>query len=370
MDRKQLVTELEALSNANGAPGFEDEVVSILREQLEGLGQLEEDSLRNLYVFPETDTADPGRPVVMLDAHTDEVAFMVQAILPNGMLSFLPLGGWIPANAAAQRVRIQTASGHYIPGLIASKPPHYMSEAERDAPLSFDSMVIDIGASSAEEVLEQFQVRLGAPIVPDVLFGEIATTPNYRSHSGLVLGKAFDNRIGCAALTATLRALQKHTGLGVSVVGAYAAQEEVGVRGAQLTVRRIKPDIAICFEGAPADDSFLLAGGAPPQTALGRGPMLRHLDVRMITHPRFQRFALDLAEREDIPVQEGVRKGGGTNGAAIHLSERGIPCIVIGIPVRYAHTHYGYASIDDLEHAVQLATQLILALNADTIAGF
>ncbi len=135
-----------------------------------------------------------------------------------------------------------------------------------------------------------------------------------------------------------------------------------------MTARRVKPQIAIVFEGAPADDrgteSWLI------QTAVHRGPMLRHLDTRMIMNPRFQQFALDLAEESGIPVQEAVRSGGSTDGAPIHLSEEGIPCIVIGFPVRYAHTHYGMASLEDFKNGVRLAVEIIRRLDEETIAGF
>lgn len=364
MEKLRIIQELEILSNANGTPGFEDEVVEVLREQTEQLGRQEEDSLRNFYVYPEdTSAPDDSRPTLMLDAHTDEVGFVVQAIMPNGMLRFLPLGGWIPANAAAQRVRVKAIDGTYIPGLIASKPPHFMSAGERDKALSFDDMLIDIGASSEDKAREEFGIRLGAPVVPDVAFEHLP------GRGDLVIGKAFDNRIGCVALNATLRELKKME-LKVRTIGAYAAQEEVGVRGAQLTARKVQPDIAICFEGAPADDSFSLPGGAPAQTVLGKGPMLRHVDVRMITNPRFQRFALDLAEEAGIPVQEAVRQGGGTNGAVIHLTGQGVPCIVIGIPVRYAHTHYGISQYSDIENAVKLAVAIASKLDRKTVDGF
>ena len=90
----------------------------------------------------------------------------------------------------------------------------------------------------------------------------------------------------------------------------------------------------------------------------------------MITNPRVQRFALDLAEEIGIPVQEAVRSGGSTDGAPIHLSGEGIPSIVIGFPVRYAHTHYGMASLEDFKNGVRLAVEIIRRLNEETIAGF
>ena len=93
MDKKQSLELCAALSNAKGAPGFEDEVLTVLRRYGEGLGSFREDSLRNLYLSRSGNQG--GRPMVQLDAHTDEVAFMVQAVKPNGTLRFPTLGGWV-----------------------------------------------------------------------------------------------------------------------------------------------------------------------------------------------------------------------------------------------------------------------------------
>jgi putative aminopeptidase FrvX len=89
----------------------------------------------------------------------------------------------------------------------------------------------------------------------------------------------------------------------------------------------------------------------------------------MITNPRFQRFALDTAREKGIPVQEAVRIGGATNGGAIHLTGKAIPVIVIAIPVRYIHTHYGIASYSDFENSVKLASELIRLLDENLIKG-
>ncbi len=135
-----------------------------------------------------------------------------------------------------------------------------------------------------------------------------------------------------------------------------------------MTARHVRSDIAIVFEGCPADDTVVEPWLS--QTAIHRGPMLRHIDARMITNPRFQRWALDLAEELHIPVQEAVRTGGATNGAPIHLSNQGVPCIVIGFPVRYIHSHYGIASLADFENGVTLAAEIIKRLNAERIRQF
>ena len=218
------------------------------------------------------------------------------------------------SNIPAHRVWVQTAEGEYIPGVIASKPPHFMSEAERKVQPAVEDMSIDIGASSREEVIRDFHVRMGAPVVPDVTF-------EYQEKHDLMIGKGFDCRLGCASILRTLDNLQGKE-LKVDVTGAFAVQEEMGTRGAAVTANTVKPDLAIVFEGCPADDT--VAEPYMIQTAIHKGPMLRHIDARMITHPRFQRYALDLAEELGIPVQESVRTGGSTNGAPIHLSNQGL----------------------------------------------
>ncbi len=134
MGKESMIPLIREISNANGASGFEDEVLTVIRKYGKDLGEFSEDSLRNLYLRRAGNRG--GRPVVQLDAHTDEVSFMVQAVKPNGTLVFIPLGGWVANNIPAHKVRVRNADGQYIPGVVASKPPHFMSEAERSAPTS------------------------------------------------------------------------------------------------------------------------------------------------------------------------------------------------------------------------------------------
>ena len=288
MDRLGMI---EAFSNANGVSGFEDEVLKVARSWAPDNLELREDSLRNLYMYRKSHSG--SRPVVQLDAHSDEVGFLVHSIRPNGTLKFITLGGWVNSNIPAHRVRVQTRDGSYIPGVIAAKPPHFMTDAERHKTPEVADMSIDIGASSLEEARDVFGIRVAAPVVPDVTF-------EYDERHDLMFGKAFDNRLGCAAILATLDDLGDEA-LDVDVVGAMAAQEEVGTRGAVVTANAVQPDVAIVFEGCPADDTVV--PDCEVQTALHRGPMLRHIDARMITNPRYQRFALDLGAALGIPVQ-------------------------------------------------------------------
>lgn len=356
MDTLELLSEI---TNAFGPSGFEDDVVAIARGYAPTGADLQEDSLRNLYIRRPQDSGS-ARPVVMLDAHTDEVGFMVKAIRPNGLLQIVPLGGWSGITIPAHRVLVRSKTGVFCPGIVASKPPHYLSESERNAAPSIQNMSIDVGATSDKEVAERFRIGVGAPVIPDTVF-------EYNSDSGIMMGKAFDCRAGCACVLRAMEALFDED-LDVVPVGALAAQEEVGLRGARVTARTVAPDVAIVFEGVPADDTF--AEGWAIQTALKKGPMLRHIDSAMITNPRFMRLALEVAREHDIPVQEAVRDGGGTNAGAIHLSGQGVPTIVIDLPVRYVHTHYGYAALEDFENCVALGVHIIRRLSRAIVEGF
>ena len=358
MDQAKILKMAREISDANGVSGFEDVVLTVLRRYGAEYGELSEDSLRNLYLKRKENRG--GRPVVQLDAHTDEVGFMVQAVKPNGTLRFVTLGGWVPNNIPAHRVRVRNADGEYIPGLMATKPPHFMTQAEREAPADVAEMVIDVGSSSQEETIRDYKIRVGAPVVPDTRF-------EYLEKKGLMIGKAFDCRLGCVSILAALGELGGEE-LGGDLVAGFASQEEVGLRGATVTSQTIRPDAAIVFEGSPADDTF--TEDYMIQTAIRRGPMLRHIDRQMITNPRMLRYALDLAEKHRIPVQEAVRSGGATNGGPIHLSGGSVPVIVIGLPVRYIHSHYGIAALSDVENAVRLGCEVIRGLNADVIGSF
>ena len=105
---------------------------------------------------------------IMLDAHSDEVGFIVQAVKSNGLLRFLPLGGWDVKNIIANKVLIKNRDGKLIPGIVCSKPVHFMNASEQGKALDFADVLIDVGATSAQEVQESFRIGIGAPIVPDV----------------------------------------------------------------------------------------------------------------------------------------------------------------------------------------------------------
>ncbi|MBQ1684197.1 MAG: M42 family metallopeptidase [Clostridia bacterium] len=338
---------IRELSDAFGPSGFEDDVLSVIRKYAGRFGRIEEDRLRNLYVYRSENTGD--KPVLMLDAHSDEVGLMVQAVRPNGTVKFLPLGGWNKPSLPGNRMLIRNAEGKLVTGIVAAKPVHFMTAAEKESTaFEIADLSLDVGAVSKAETEELFRIAPGDPIVPLTEF-------RYDAERGLLFGKAFDCRIGCAALIETLSRLSGRE-LSFDVVAVFSSQEEVGERGVQAAVKKVSPDIAVCFEGCPADDTFTEPWLT--QTALRRGPMLRHMDKSVICNPRFMRWATDTAKQSGIPVQCAVREGGGNNGAVINISQGAVPVIVAGVPVRYIHSPNCIAAYSDFENTVRLAVRL------------
>lgn len=348
------IKAIEELSNAFGTSGFEDDVVNIVRKYSKGLN-FKADSMNNVYLNLPGNSED--KPVVMLDCHLDEVGFIVQSITSKGLIRFLPIGGWIVTNIPAHSVIIKNSRGELIRGITTSKPPHFMSETDREKKLYLDDIYIDVGAISRDEVLNDFGIEPGDPVVPDVKF-------EFNGKNGVLFGKAFDNRLGCLCILEIMQKL-KDAVLSVNVTGAFAAQEEVGERGAEVTARMVKPDLAIVFEGSPADDPYYDEYTA--QGCLKKGVQIRHFDRSMISNPHFIRFAREIAMKNNIPYQSAVRVGGGTDAGRIHLSNRGVPTLVLGVPTRYEHSHYCFCAESDIDSAVNLTVELLKNLSAEKV---
>lgn len=355
LDNIKMIIEL---SNANGISGFEDEVCELAKKYLHPYCEVKEDKLRNVYAYRKQNNGK--RLLVHLDAHEDEVGFLVQALKPNGTLRFINIGGWSNYTIPSSRVRVKNESGEYVKGIIGATPPHFMQGQDRNKTPEISNMYIDVGAKSLQDLKDNYKIDIASPVVPDV-------DCYYDAKHDTFLGKAFDCRIGCASLIKTIDDLNSED-IDVDVVATLSSQEEVGERGIQAVMNNIKPDISIVFEGCPADDTF--QENYMIQTALGQGPMLRHYDTSIIANPRYMKYALDLARKLNIPVQESVRSGGGNNGAIITLSNQGIPTIVIGVPVRYIHSHYGYCTYSDFENASKLALAIIKNITKEQVEKF
>ncbi len=234
-----------------------------------------------------------------------------------------------------------------------------MTAAEKNSLPEIADMQIDVGSSSRQETIEDFKIDTGCPIFVDV-------DCDYNERTGVFFGKDFDDRFGAAVMVNLLDEL-KGQETNFDVVCALSSQEEVGLRGAYVTARKIKPEVAIVLESCPADDTFEPEWLS--QTGMKRGPMLRDMDTTFIPNPIFQQYVCDLADQNGIPYTRSVRTGGGQDGAAIYY-ENGAPTIVIGIPVRYEHSAYCFASYHDYKASLDLALALIRDLNQEKLASF
>ncbi|MGE5598571.1 MAG: M42 family metallopeptidase, partial [Bacteroidota bacterium] len=220
-------------------------------------------------------------------------------------------------------------------------------------------MFIDVAAGSREEA-EAMGLGPGDPAVPEV-------APLLLHEGACLMGKALDDRVGALAVIEAARRLRAG-GHPNTVLAAGTVQEEVGARGARTAASMLRPEICLVVEGTPADDSPGFARDAS-QGALGRGPQIRLFDPSMIGHRPLIDLVRRTAEEEGLPYQMAVREGGGTDGGPIHVSDAGVPAMVIGIPVRYAHSQIGLCSLADLENAVALLTAVVRRLDSITASG-
>lgn len=347
---------LQALTEADGVAGFEDEVRAIFRHYLQDVGDISKDQMGNIFC-KHRGQADKN-PVVMLDCHLDEVGFMVQSITSKGFIKFVPMGGWWGHVLLSKRMTVATRSGRKIVGVVSAPPPHLLGKGDRDRVVAVSKMYLDVGAVDREEVTEEFGIRPGDPIIPYTPFLRMA-------NPDMLSAKAFDNRCGCGLVIESMLRLSKlaHPN---TVYGVGSVQEEVGVRGAEASVATVKPDIAIVLEGAPADDlpgsDLDTAQGIP-----GRGIQIRLFDPTVIVNPRLADFVLSIAEENEITHQVAVRTSGGTNARAIHLFGQGVATIVLSVPARYIHTHVSIININDYLAGLDLIEKVVMALDAKSV---
>jgi putative aminopeptidase FrvX len=340
------------LTELPGAPGFEGPVREFLRRELaKYTEEIVEDRLGGLFGVLR---GDAGGPRVMVAGHMDEVGFMVTAITDNGMLKFQPLGGWTGQVLQAQRIQVITKNGPVV-GVIASTPPHLLKEAERNAPVEIEQLLLDIGADSREQAAA-FGVRPGLPIVPVTPFTPLADPKK-------ILAKAWDNRYGVGLAVELAAALHGKPHPNTVFTGA-TVQEEVGLRGADAAARLIEPDIFYCLDVSPAADT---TGDRHANGQIGKGVLLRILDRTMIPHPGLVEFILDTAETHRIPYQYYVSRGG-TDAGNIHRSGIGVPSAVIGVCARYIHTSAAILHTDDYDAAKELLIKLVQATDRTTLA--
>jgi putative aminopeptidase FrvX len=339
----KLVEILEKLSNANGVTGREGEVRELIKNYLKPyVDEIREDRLGNLIALKK---GKKDAPTVMIAAHMDEIGLMIKNIKKRGFLQFTKVGGIDDRILLAQKVIVHTDKGP-LNGVVGSKPVHIETEEERKKVVNADKLFIDVGAKDKEEA-EKMGVQVGDVVSFDTKFARI--------NEDIVLGKALDDRVGCAIMIEALKRLRK---VDCNVYAVGTIQEEVGLRGATIAAFQVEPDVGIALDATVAGDTPGVGEGEAP-AKMGEGPVLTVADAGLIAHPKVLRLLIDSAKENKIPYQLETGIRGATDAARISLSREGVPSGVIAVASRYIHSPAAILSLDDAEKTVKLVVAVI-----------
>ncbi|MBZ0294388.1 MAG: M42 family metallopeptidase [Anaerolineae bacterium] len=343
---------LKELSEAVGVSGKEEAVRKVILSAIEGhVSDIRIDPLGSITAIKKG--TQEGYPRVMLDAHMDEVGFMVMGFDSDGLIRFTNIGGIDDRILPGMRVKV---GDKLLPGVIVWTPIH----KNRDQNVvKMSNLRIDVGCSSKDEVSKV--VNRGDRVAFDSAYRELSET--------FLSGKAFDDRVGCSLLVDVLQGGP----YSVDVLAAFTVQEEIGTRGAAVAVKRLQPDVAFALEGAPTHDlpNPMAEPDDPdepnPVARLGAGPVITVMDRSMITDPRLLRLLHETARANNIPFQHKTALGGGTDAGRIHMSNAGVPSAVISVPCRYIHSPAAVLNRDDYANALRLIQAVLNNFTPDIL---
>ncbi len=344
---------LQRLSDAAGPPGAEEPVRAIMVPEMkpfvttpityDGMGSV---------------IAQQGNsgPRIMIDAHMDELGGMVRRVTPGGFLTMQCLGGWLDQALPDQRWIILGSKGP-VKAVTGIRDIHVMPADERTKVFSRDQLYLDIGAANPAEAAAM-GVEVGDPVVPDSPFTVLNGSQNY-------LGKAWDDRIGCAVLLEAMRrtAAMPHAN---TLVYVATTQEEIGLRGARTAAQIVKPEIGIAIEGGITGDT---AGAHPEETQakLGAGPGLFLYDSSTIPNRKLVAYVKQTAAGANIPLQLDLVQGYGDDSAEMQTTNGGTPTVNLVVPVRYTHSHNGVVNRRDFDRMVDLVVDVLTHLDQTAV---
>ena len=325
---------LEKLCNVIAISGDEGEVRKIVLEEIKPYAdEIRVDALGNVLASRQGRTRSGAkRTRVMLDAHMDEVGFMIVADDGEGIYRFETVGGIDSRHLLGRQVFV---GRELTPGVIGGKPIHLMDSGERTRKVPVDGLRIDLGLAGKAKVGD----RAG-----------FAT--KFRRVGPSIMSKSIDDRIGVA----TVIELLKHAPANVDICAALTVQEEIGLRGAKVAAQYFNPDMAIAIDSTPAHDLPMYEGGENMtyNTKLGLGPAIYIADGSTLHDPRLVQFLQETAEAEAIPYQLRQPGGGGTNSGAIQKALAGIPTVSVSVPHRYTHSPVSISRVDDWKNTLAL----------------
>ncbi len=330
----ELSNVIMELSDMSGPPGFETAVAKRACELMSPyVDETYTDVMGNAVGLRRCGI--DGAPKVLLDAHLDEIGFVVTGA-EDGFLKFSSVGGVDPRMLPASTVKLLTVPP--ICGVIDTMPPHVLTDEEKDKSPDTDKLAIDAGLP-ADKCAQL--VPPGTPAVYDTkcrMLGE-----------DTICGKALDDRACFASLIRALELLAGET-LACDLYVMGSTQEEVGLRGAKTGAYAVSPDHCIIVDvghGKTPDS------GSEVQSEVGKGPVIS-LGPNM--NRAFTDKAIDAAKKNGIEYQIEVEPGGdsGTNATVIQVTREGVATALFSIPLKYMHTPCEAVSLKDCEAAAKL----------------
>jgi putative aminopeptidase FrvX len=294
---------------------------------------------------------------VVIEAHADEISWFVNYISAEGLLYLKRNGGVDPAIAPGQRVFINGKKG-LVKGVFGWPAIHTRignPEAKEPQP-KLDNLFLDCGARNRKEV-EALGVHIGSVVTYQEGFDELS--------NDYFVGRAFDNRIGgfmIAEVARLLKQNKKTVPFALYIVN--AVQEEVGLRGAEMIARRIKPDIAIITDVTHDTATPMVNKIIEGEITCGKGPSLAYGPA---VHNKLLSIVSETAEKKKIPVQfRTVSRSTGTDTDSFAYANDGCPSVLISIPLRYMHTPVEMLHKSDIEQTIHLIYETLLTLTPKT----
>jgi len=297
----------------------------------------------------------PGKSdrVIMLEAHADEIGYMIKQIDDKGFLRIDRVGGSDSATGRGRRITILGDKGP-VSAIIGNTAIHLRRDEAglEKAPLVHD-LWVDVGASNAAEVKE-LGLRVGHPAV-------YQDGPMELSNKRIV-SRALDNRIGGYIIAQVMKRLataKKKPPF--TVICLNAVQEEIGGHGAVMATYRLKPDVCVCLDVTHATDTPGLDAAKHGAIKLGGGPSLTHGTAN---HPHVVKRLIEVAASTNLPIQhEASSRFTGTDTDKIYYSRQGIPSALVSLPLRCMHSVVETADLDDVENTIDLLTNFVLSLD-------
>ncbi len=294
---------------------------------------------------------------VVIEAHADEISWFVNYISPEGLIYLKRNGGVDHQIAPAKRVIIHGKKGP-VKAVFGWPAIHtrIASPDTKEPQPRVDNLFLDCGARSKKEA-DEIGVSIGAVVTYEEGFDELSFD--------YLIGRAFDNRIGgfmIAEVARLLKVNKKKIPYALYIVN--AVQEEVGLRGAEMIARRIKPDVAIITDVTHDTTTPMVNKIIEGDVGCGKGPSLAFGPA---VHNKLLEIVQKTAEKNKIPVQlRTVSRTTGTDTDSFAYANDGCPSVLISIPLRYMHTTVEMLHRNDIENTIRLMYETVLSLTPKT----